>query len=461
MRIAVLALLLWSIPATALGHGRFPELGRMAFHPSDDDVILVRGTFGLVATDDGGATFRWVCPTVYGGRWTEDPAITIAADGSFIVGIFDGLARGTGGGCDWGFPSTDLTDEVVIDVDRSGDATIVYALTSSGGRDNELYASSDDGVTWAATGPSIDPILFETVRVAPSDPSQIYLTGAYPPTADMPRRPFVYTSDDAGVTWTAVAFTDFRDGDRNVYLLGVDPSNPQRTLIRVRADEDDRVYESTDGGATFSEVFSLASADAFAWSDDGSTVWIGGRIDTSLHRSDDGGRTFTQVRDDLTVSCIGLRGAELFVCADNYAEGFALGRSTDDGVTIDPLLVFADLDGLVMCGADADTPTVCTDELDDLALDLGLPIDGGVPIDGGTLLDGAVDSGTVDSGVDAAPDTGFDGSRPDTGTDPGGGDGCGCRTSPGRDGGWPWLALATLAILGRHRRPRAARTSSC
>jgi hypothetical protein len=438
------------VPATAFGHGRFPELGRLAFHPTDDDVFLARGTFGMVATDDGGASFHWICPTVIGARWTEDPAITIASDGAFIVGVFDGLARGIDGGCNWSFPSTDLLDEVVIDVDRTRDASTLFALASSGGRDNGLWASTDSGATWVATNPAIEPVLFETVRVAPSDPDRIYLTGAYPPSVDMPRRPFVYASDDGGMTFTVVAFTDFREGDRNVYLLGVDPTDAERMLIRVRADDSDRVYESTDGGATFTEIFSLASVDGFAWSDDGAKVWLGSKVSPSLQMSTDGGRVFTELRSDLSVSCLGARGDELFVCADNFANGFAIGRSTDDGVTIDPLFVLADIDGLGSCDASSDTATTCTEELADLALDLGLPWDAGV-------ADGGID-GSLPDGAMPDADAGLDGGV-DSSVEPGDGGGCECRSAAGPHRG-RGLSIALLAVAFVAMRPTRRRVDT-
>jgi MYXO-CTERM domain-containing protein len=428
---------------SASAHGRFPELGRISFHPTDDDIYLVRGTFGLVVTTDGGATFQWICPTVFSGRWTEDPAITIADDGSFIVGIFDGLSRSPDGGCNWSMPSTDLTEEVVIDVARTADATRLFALQSSGGTDNGLWSSTDSGATWAATNPAIDSILFETVEVAPSDAMRVYLTGAYPPSVEMPRRPYVYASTDGGVTFDSVAFTDFRDGDRNVYLLGVDPLDPDRLLILVRATMEDRIYESTDAGATFDEIFTLPTLDGFAWSEDGMTVWLGSGTNTTLYRSTNGGSTFDVLRDDVSVSCLGVRGDELFVCADNFADGYALGRSTDDGVTIDPLFVFADIDGIVECSGDADAPTVCTDELDDLARDLGLA-DGGMP-------DGGAD-GSVDAGADGGVDAGADDAGGDAGSDPGD-DGCNCHAAgAGRELDGGWVALSVLALLFWRRR---------
>ncbi|MBW2460516.1 MAG: exo-alpha-sialidase [Deltaproteobacteria bacterium] len=440
-----------AIPLGAMGpapvahaHGRFPATGEVAFHPTDPDVILLRTTFGLLATDDGGGVFRWVCPAAFGARMTEDPHVTIAADGSFVVGLFDGLSRGTGGGCDWDFPSAELTDRVVIDVTRASDGTL-YALTSDGGAPNGVHRSLDEGLTWTATDAAIDSILFETIRVAPSDPSQVYLTGAYPPTADTPRRPFVYHSADGGVTWDSVAFSDFRADDRNVYLLGVDPTDSGRLMVRVRGDFGDRVYVSEDSAQTFTEGISVGEVDAFAWSTDGTTVWLGGRTATGLHRSDDGGQTFSVIDADLRVGCLGLRGSELFVCADNYEDGYAFGRSTDGGATITPMLLFADVPGTVMCPAGAATPAACEGDLADLLLDLGLDDDAGLSDGGGSGSDGGPEDAAADGG-----DGGV--------TEPASG-GCACGTAAGSHRGptpGPALALGLLivfAFFGRRRRP--------
>ncbi len=139
-----------------------------------------------------------------------------------------------------------------------------------------------------------------------------------------------------------------------------------------------------------------------------------------------------------------MRNDELFVCTANFIDGYALGRSTDQGMTIDPLFVYADIDGIVSCDAGADAPTVCEMEMVDLERDLGLLGDAGVP-DGG--------DGSVDGSTDGGADGGSDGSA-DSGTDPGGG-GCGCRVAAASDdtGGPGWTALlGVLALVAWRRR---------
>ncbi len=359
---SIVALASLAVPApVARAHGRYPEIGLISFHPRNPDVVAMRGTFGLLLSQDGGGTFRWICHTVIGARQTEDPSLVVGGDGSLVVGFFDGLARGSPDGCDWGFPSPSLTNVVVIDVARHPtDPDTIYALTSSGGMENGLYRSTDDGATWTAVAPAIDPILFETMRIAPSDPDRIYLTGAYPPMASeppdggtgdggppTPRRVYTYRSSDGGETWESFELMEFGQmGDRNGYLLGVDPLDSNRLFMYVRNEEDDRVYESTDGGESYAQRLTMRRVDGFAWSDDGSTVWIGGKNElvdgvpalTGLRRSTDGGHVFTTLHDDVSVGCLATHGDELWICADNFRDGFALARSTDRGQTIRAVL---------------------------------------------------------------------------------------------------------------------------
>jgi photosystem II stability/assembly factor-like uncharacterized protein len=414
------------VPAPAAqAHGRFPATGQIAFHPADPSRIVARTTFGLLLSDDGGGTWRWVCTTVTGARMTEDPTLVVTPDGSIVAALFDGLARGTGDGCAWQFPERELTDVVVIDqAAHPTNPEALFAVTSSGGIDNSVYASTDQGLTWAPTGDPIEPILFEAIAVAPRDPSRIYLSGAYPPMRDVPRMPFVHRSTDSGVTWERFAFADFGMNDRNIHLLGVDPNDAAHVLMHVQSEDDDRIVRSTDGGETWAVVASMPSVEGFAWSEDGTTAWVGGDEGSGLWRSDDGGATFARIDPDHEVGCLAVRGDELWACGNNFTDGFAIGRSTDGGASFEPMLVLADVRGMVECPPESDTAVECTPQLPDLISDLGL----------------ALDAGT-------SPDAGSGG--------PGGGGGCGCHAArPARGALAPALAFLAAGALRFRRRAR-------
>jgi hypothetical protein len=53
-----------------------------------------------------------------------------------------------------------------------------------------------------------------------------------------------------------------------------------------------------------------------------------------LFRSDDAGRTFTSLVDPLSVTCLHVRGDELWVCADEVRDPFSVAVSVDGGATL-------------------------------------------------------------------------------------------------------------------------------
>jgi photosystem II stability/assembly factor-like uncharacterized protein len=325
----------------------------------------------------------------------------------------------------------------------------LLAVTSSGGFDNLVYRSTDQGATWEPTGDPIEPILFEAMAVAPSDPMRVYLSGSYPPTRDTPRMPFVHRSNDAGATWERIAFADFDETDRNIYVLGVDPNDPDHLLMRVKNEGDDRLVRSTDAGTTWSVVQTLPDIDSFAWAENGATVWMGGDMGTGLYRSDDGGVSFAQIHAELEISCLSSRGSELWACGNNYTDGFAIGLSTDGGETFEKKLLYAEIPGMIECAPDSATTTACTPELPDLIFDLGLPLDAGVPRPDGSVAPWLDSGPRPDAAERDAATPGSDAG----GAAGGGGGGCSCD-STGRGGTRVPVtaALIVLLVVARIRR---------
>lgn len=402
---------------TALGNGRFPSSNQIAFHPSDSQIIVARTTFGLLISRDGGTSFHWVCEQLLQTRMLEDPAIAVMNDGSTLVSLFIGQRRGTPDDCSWDFVTPELQNRLIIDNVRDpSNPAAAWVLTSDGSRPNSLWHTSDNGVGWAQVGDTFDGVLFETVEVAPSNSQRLYLTGAIPPTSSMPRRTYVYRSDDGGLHWESFEFhlETGAQTDLNIYLAAVDPANEDRVFMRVRGAPDDKLMLSVDGGETFDKVISFAGMAGFARSDDGQHVWVGadnGDASTGLFHSEDRGENFdpvmgrvelgdgTTTEIPLRISCLAARGDQLWACGNNYADRFTLGYSSDYGATFTPALRFADIQGPPStCGAETDVQTGCSSEYPGLMTLLG--IDGGVSEED---AGGVEDGGVADMGMDAGP----------------------------------------------------------
>lgn len=457
----------------AAAHGREPIVGALAFDGATRSHIVVRTTWAILESHDDGASFVWRCAAAIGYRTdTEDPPIAVASSGETFAGTFDGIVHGGPDGCAWSLVADpDGVGQYAIDLDADPtDPRTLWAALSPGATPNRVIRSTDDGASWDVVGtPSgLDPIfLAERLALAPSDPMRVYVSGAVP---SVPRRAYLYRSEDGGDTFVERE-VPLEGEERNVHVLGVDPTNADRVFVRMTRRVTDEVPErllvSDDGGDTWAVAASLLEITGFAISGDGMHAWVGG-WDGAFLRSDAGGApgTFVPVSTapDLRVRCLSWRSAtatepgELWVCLDDIVGPFALARSTDLGQTLDPVWGFEDATPDTGCPRCTPVGLVCPEYWGDVVFDLGLPLDAGVGPDAtvtsrpdGSLplecIDGAVlemDGGTAsDGGVALARG------------------GCACRTT--RSTSHPGRALWACAIglmsaaLRRRARSRRAR----
>lgn len=478
---ALLLALLLLAPGAAAAHGRPPFVGNLHFHPSDPDVLVAQATWGFVLSEDGGDSWQWLCAaSAYVDPVREDPPFAIMPDGAMLVGSFAGLTRSTPERCLFTFPEEDLRDVYIIDVQRDPTTpTTAWAVLTDGAGPDSLWRTTDSGETFEQVGADIDEILLERVRIAPSDSQRVYLSGAIPISmTDGMRQAFVLRSSDGGTTTERTQIT-LLDGERNLHVLAVDPTNPDRVFVRVLRrltdDRPERLLLSEDGGVTFEAVTDYGSnaegtieglrvISDVAFSPDGSQVFATSAKLDGLFRSDDAGATFQQVEAG-NLLCVEAREGELWLCADELKDGWSLADSDDAGDTRSTQLVFSEVGDLVSCPACSEVGYICPEWFPDLAQDLGLDAGGG-GLDGGVTglprdveppetCDGSVprfdagpppsDAGGMDAGV----------AEVDAGTSEPPSDGCSCRATPsgGRSAGGLVVLPLALLLWRRRRRP--------
>lgn len=449
--VLVLALL---VPTRVHAHGRLPSLGQVAFDPMDPSHLVIRGTWAFLTTHDEAVSFTWTCAhAIDYDRTIEDPRIAVLASGRVVAGTFDGLSRSDPGGCAYGLVSDPAVNQLlVIDVANDPfDPHAVWVATSPGDRPNTILRSPDEGVTFELRGTFDAGVLLERVVPSPSDAMRVYASGVALATATEPRHAYVWRSSDGArtfdrteVTLIDVDRTDY--GERNVHVDVVDPTNPNvvfaHTTRRTTDMMDERLLRSDDGGVTFMMVASMPEITGVVLSEDGMHVWAGSWYGGFV-RSDDNGRTFDTLDAELRVRCLAYRPGELWVCTDDVTGPFALGRSTDMGVTIDPLWTFQDSVNDVGCAMCTQVGNECPAYWPDVEFDLGLPTAGdALPSDpdasASYCIDGALaDAGPMDGGTAAPPRNT-----------------CGCRVAT-RGGSPTWLALFAMFAIIRARRCRA------
>lgn len=389
----------------ARANGRYPAANQLLVDPGDPTHIVVRATYGLLQSMDSGGAWVWDCEKAIGFNGAYDPPVAVTADGSIFVGTFTGLSATHDRACDWAFTGAPLDGKYVIDVstDKAAPHTIL-ALSTNGSTPADAGAdaaetfltivaeSKDDGRTWAAIGTSIpDDFVAETIDSAESDPKRLYVTG----TVGQPHVGYLERSDDRGATWTRLPI-DLHGGDAP-YLAAIDPNDPDRLYVRIDAAGTDPLLMSTDGGHTFTLIFTSKSPLlGFALSPDGSSIAVGSATDGILVAPSGAATGATPAfapASTVGAACLTWTSAGLYACGREYPDGFTVGVSTDQGKTFTDLDHLSDLEPLA-CPADSGTGNICPDEWPDAQATIGQEIEAGV-----------VETSVGDAGSDASTDS--------------------------------------------------------
>ncbi len=326
---------------TALANGRFPRAQQIVSTPGDSSRVFLRATFGVVASFDGGGSWRWLCEEAIGFSGTWDPPVAATPDGKLWMGLEHGLAWTSDGCTVHTIPS--VAGELVSDVSADGDA-LVFA-TSTAGKPAALWRAT--GGAAHKTGASLDGFYVDTLDASGA---RLYATGVH---VGQKTSPHLFRSDDRGATLHELHPTWPTRG--RLYLAAIDPKNSSRILVRQLGASGSDLLLSEDAGATFTVVLHTKGAMfGFAQSPDGQNVWAGsGDATEGLFRSTDRGRTFAPVAK-ASIFCLHDTPTELFTCSNPFtAGGYAIGVSKDDGATVKPLIEFSNILGPVACDAGA------------------------------------------------------------------------------------------------------------
>jgi photosystem II stability/assembly factor-like uncharacterized protein len=361
-------------PAAALANGRPPVTNAVQFRPGDHDSLYVSTTFGLLVSSDDGDSFRWLCERNI-GYGAFEPKYRIAADGAIFATTYRGLRVSRDGGCSFATATeTAASDDPgriadrwidAIDIGPTGD---VWVATADSGRPNNVYRSTDNGVTFAPRGMLSQAIWWKSVVVAPSRARRVYLTGyqvagALPDGSTAQPTAHVAISDDAGARWAESPLAGVAFGMTPVvHVVAVDRTSPDTVFLSSRGSappSGDRLYRSTDGGMTWSEVLMTATAIvdvAVASTGELLIATFGGTAYQSTAR----GAAFSELRGSPQLRCLGARDdGAIYGCGANWEpDHMAVARSTD-GKTWHKVFRFVELAGPVDCPADTSESAIC------------------------------------------------------------------------------------------------------
>jgi photosystem II stability/assembly factor-like uncharacterized protein len=295
--------------------GRIVDLAVDPVRPST--WYVAAGSGGVWKTTNAGTTWAPIFDgqTSYSiGCVTIDPANHLVVwvgtgenNSQRSVGYGDGLYKSLDAGRTWrrvGLENSEHIARVLID---PRDSNVVYVAAQgplwAPGGERGLYKTTDGGATWNAVL-TISPDTGVTdVAFDPRDPDVLYA-------ASYQRRRHVWTlidggpesaiykSTDAGKTWRKIN-AGLPGGDKGRIGLAVSPINPDVVYATVEAEKGKSgFYRSEDGGESWSQQSDFISGSPQYYQELVADPNVFDRVyalDTLLHVSEDGGRSFRPV----------------------------------------------------------------------------------------------------------------------------------------------------------------------
>ncbi len=410
--------------AAARADGAFPTEVSLFFPAGQPNEVVLATTFGLLVSQDRGASFQFACEAAYDPNGTSGNLYQVADDGTIFADTGDGLFRSSDGACNWSasLPNVDVVD-AAFDPTQPGFA---LALTSPSFDQGAIVATADDGQTF---GPPLwqGNAALTGVEFSRSQPGRVYVTGSASCPGVNGGPAFLLRSDDRGQSWTSFDLSSL--GVASIRIAAVDPTDAQTVYFRVIPvlGASDWLFWTHDGGKTVVPALALPGRmSAFLRASDG-TLYVATRTPPDLWRLDPGAASFVELSGGTHFYCLGEGLGSLWGCGDDVADKMALGTSSDRGASFCPSFTFNEITGLVPnCGNDQ---TACAGMWSSLQgfFSHGGGGDGGVACldaaDGGTASGpGSYDAGTaaacvLDGGTPVVPDAGFDaGSAMDAGS---------------------------------------------
>jgi hypothetical protein len=349
----------------------FPSSLQILLPADQPQRIALATNFGLLISEDGGTSWQWTCEqmgtlgaTIYAiGPSPQDRTFALSAQG---------LAYSDDGTCTWTTSHGTLDQAVVNDFfPDATDATRVLAVAQmQSGTDivTELFPSGDGGATFGATIFTVsDTTAMPTgLEIARSDPRTIYM--AYYTTTQVPMggqsvtvtHPKLSRSTDGGGSFTTIDLEPML-GQVQVRIMAVDPADPMTIYLRVMdaVQNQESAAVSRDGGATLAMPVVVPGGvlTGFARLASG-TVLVTATANTVPQgfRSHDGAMTFQDWPGVPHIQALAERAGKLYVGAKNYTDGYALGVSSDEGLTITPIATYDQVTAIKACAQ-----TVCED----------------------------------------------------------------------------------------------------
>ncbi len=264
---------------------------------------------GILRSTDGGATWMTLGQSVFqsaaGGATISkiviDSATAGTTDATLYAATSIGIYKSSSGGTAWtrvftagyGF----VTDLVAPPVAGSPlFAAVASPFTNSA---NGIYTSTDAGVTWSRVGGGLvaTNVGRISLSVSPINPLLMYAAIEDVRTGNLGG---LYRTADGGTTWTSMGATGVNCGTQCWYAMTVAASPNNENVVYFGGVG---LYQSNDQGATFAAIGTNVHVDQHAFTFDPSNpslVYSGN--DGGIYRSSDAGVTWMSLNTNLAIT---------------------------------------------------------------------------------------------------------------------------------------------------------------
>jgi photosystem II stability/assembly factor-like uncharacterized protein len=338
------------VAGRAHANGAFPDSLQILLPADRPHEIVLTTNFGLISSQDDGKTWLWSCEQVLTNLAALYQVGAPPQDRVYALSR-SGLVTSEDDTCTWKMSRGSLATALATDAfPDPHDPSRVLAIANERGdaiTPQSLYLSSDGGLTFGAplfSAPLAGGLL--GVESAATDPMTIYLSTYRQPGI----HPQLMRSIDGGAQWTTID-VESTLGANGFRIVAVDPQDPLQLYLRVIEDLGEELAVSSDGGVTLRKPLSTDGRfTAFARLASG-TLLVGALSNGAAQgfRSTDRGLTFQPWLNPPHLRALAERDGLLFAAADNFKDGFALGVSTDEGLTFRPLMRFDQVTGIKPC----------------------------------------------------------------------------------------------------------------
>jgi hypothetical protein len=378
-----LAAVVIAVASAARANGAFPDEFSVHFPANASNRMLIGANFGLLVSDDAGATWRYACEpwVTVGSSDPLSPALVsfyqVTVDGA-VLADWGGITRSTDA-CNWPTSTGSVAAQGVQDIfaDPNNKDLVLAILARTDG--SSIVASHDGGKTFDST-PILDRPneVLTGIEIARSKAGVFYATSI--PISGGSAKFFATT--DSGAHWAPPTELQVPSGTQ-VRILGIDPVNEKNVYVRELNGPSDAIAVTTDSGQTFNTLLTIRGAfTSFLRAGDGAVY--AGTMEGSLYVMPKGASAFNAPQAGPHLRCLGQRPgtSRIYACGDMVLDGFSLGYSDDNGATFHPVMSFKQLLGPLTC---APVQTACQAHWDRIqgVLGIGMATDAGQGSAGG------------------------------------------------------------------------------